>query len=414
MVNYDRESSAKTLVGACLSITVAVLFCLGFFYFSKEIVYKENPTTRVTKEISESSFILIENYPFVLYPMINRSPNISTFFKFFSIEAYQVNGSIQANKSSLYKLIVSPCESVWLGDQAKRIKNIELNSILCINPYKVIDPQKGMIDYKPRFGTTPEDEQINKVVIDVVIKKGQNKKITESFNSVDVSLISLTSFVNVSNYEQPVLQELESTLININSSLRKSTEFFFSTDKLTSDNGWMLPNIQTQEFIGKAGSSDFYGLVTDDNPRLATVFFTMKKIKEVYHREYVKLQTVLAQIGGIAKAFVMFGQVMVDQYASYVFFVKIANVKLKKRRVVTRDESGINIKREENDSSVNLGFFKYLFTTDETLSKEYGQVNLIKDMFDIRRINEELEIYREKKIIENSNLEVEQTIRFQR
>ena len=395
-INYDNQSKSTSLFGVCMSVLVGIVGIMAMIFFSMELVLKENPISRVSREIIESSTITIEEFPFLFFPLINRASNPAVFFDNFVINAYQFNGSLVDPDVVNYKLIVELCKPEYIPNYSEQKSNLQFNQIFCINPNKALHPKKGLIDWKARIGLDTETRILHKIFVDIDLKKGKSVDVVSNYVSVDVSLLSLRSFVNVANYSTPVSKEFTSTLINISTSIVKATEFLFSVNKLTTDSGWLLSSLDNEYFIGSAGSNDFFGLFDPKKPMLANMFFTLDRVGEVYYREYIKIQTVFAQVGGIIKSVALIAQFLVNQYSSYILFKTIAAenkmVRLRNEGSESRIQLGTAVKQEV----VELNFCKFLFSSTDNLNKLFCLEKTVKNAFDLKKIGSEIDAIKEK------------------
>jgi hypothetical protein len=148
------------------------------------------------------------------------------------------------------------------------------------------------------------------------------EKISSTIQNGMLSYLFTTYDVDPKNYENPLKRQLydEYNLLNANSSLEYSIQL--APKKFKSDNGLMFPDIKTFEGL------DYSMKIFNRNTRseyIFTITFEGNPSGAIYIRSYVKLQTVLTQIGGFIKTITMIGSIISMIFSKNFFFVLYFN-----------------------------------------------------------------------------------------
>lgn len=126
-------------------------------------------------------------------------------------------------------------------------------------------------------------------------------------------------FIDVNNYEEGVKQIKGKRYFIIDKEIFKRYEFEIKEISLTTDYGWLVVDKVKETFLSIDNVlQDFVSVETRENSNLfekncfAQIVFFMINDKTEYFREYVKIQTLAANVGGIIKIFIIVGYLIVN------------------------------------------------------------------------------------------------------
>ena len=127
------------------------------------------------------------------------------------------------------------------------------------------------------------------------------------------SIIYISNVIDNSNTTQPNKIKLQSTVLSINSLLKKTYNYYLRQNIYQSDFGYVFQEFESTTFY----TYDYY---TEDvnfgayyvGGNLGEISIRNSETISLYYRTFTKAQTVLANIGGIIKAIMILANIFVD------------------------------------------------------------------------------------------------------
>lgn len=152
-----------------------------------------------------------------------------------------------------------------------------------------------------------------------------NQALTD--NMMDVELVYFShyiqsSLVSPSNYTNGVGYNLQNEYFLLSKEIHKTFYYYFSLTKMNSDYGWMLQSDDYQKVLGY--SKKIYDFNIRSIDTIASILYYTNRDIDLYKREYQKVQTLAANVGGILKIFVTIGTFFVSFYNMSVFHSELA------------------------------------------------------------------------------------------
>lgn len=141
-------------------------------------------------------------------------------------------------------------------------------------------------------------------------------------NMVYISIYYQKLIIDPTLYETPMKKEIENIYYILDKKATKDIFIYFNSVKIVSDYGWLLEEKQSISEVGiKRYTTDVYNIAKNDpkdgNFQLAAITLHYSKDIELYNREYMKIQTLAANIGGIIKIIMVIGAGVTYMYNEY-------------------------------------------------------------------------------------------------
>jgi hypothetical protein len=339
---YHKGSSrVKTTLGGLFSVILLIftLFCIS--YFGSDIVQKQKPTYRFYKEYSNESTIAFPDFPLMIILTTNTGAVIKQPERYYYMDAVyyvlELDQQSKTFKSRGYSLYVEQCNSTMYPKYKELIDSpsngVPVSSAYCINPNK-INYLNGTIGTNEtlyalnEFGNLPSRFAFTRLHI--------CKNTTENGNScatpaeIDalmtmgtyISVFYVDNYINLNFYENPYVSFITNYAQAITKGICKANHIKVKTTKIFTDSGIILEDTDEINFHQVEGiSSDLI-----NNPDSLVLFYIeTTKMSDNYSRKYVKIQDLIANIGGLIKFLFTIASVIMSFYSEAYFTIDIAN-----------------------------------------------------------------------------------------
>jgi hypothetical protein len=332
---YNNSSKHTTVLGGILSILVGITFALGFYAFGKEIFLKELPTTIFSNEYRTSPerfnltqdkfnfFIGVQNTNVEYYidpSIINVKVALEKYTKVKS-----ANGDVSFKFDSV-KFDTEPCDlERHFGNLGYLFKDQPLNKLLCVDPKA----------YKQMFieGTFGQDTY-NYIQVQLsacenstipgspICKSEENIKKALGGGFFVLNLID--TIYNPKNYSSVNEYILRDYFTTMSSNYFKEFTFFYRNVDYVTDRGFLIEDEVTDKFLSLENSRELIDLRI--SPKIFLVAnIRLSNFKDKHLRRYVKIQEVVAQIGGLIKGIILFIHILFSAYAKTEYYLELAN-----------------------------------------------------------------------------------------
>jgi hypothetical protein len=357
-----KKTFSSTFTGV-LSILVVIISLLCTGYFGSELFVKSSPTVIVSKD-NEGIFpaVNVSNQGFLFMAGLEYA-NFSYYSDptIFEVNARRQviyndilpNGTVQQVVVNT-DIEMSLCSKYYKNeDLLEKNLNIPLDLFYCAKPNTAYIEGFWGATTSPYVNLRVEFTKCRNTT-----KNNFHCKSPDEINSIIqngyLSLDFTTYDVDPKNYENPLQRVFfnDYNLLNPNSSLEYSIDLFPKNFK--SDDGLMFEDIKILEgldynmriFNRNTPSDYIFSMVFQGNP-------TSTK----YIRSYVKLQTVLTQIGGFIKAIMLVGSLISMVFSKNFFFVLYLNQICNSSRFTNEGSiielSGSDIKEDKSNTKFN-------------------------------------------------------------
>ena len=337
----------KTTFGSIISVIVVVLMVLMTLAFGRDFYQRTNPQLVTSTQTSEKyKKHLVNNKNFTLAVRLEDpwgKPFKNDRFAFVSMAYTTINNTIDqgwvTTSENLIQLKQCTKDDISNIDFAQ---NNNLDSLLCPD-YKILYNFNFDKGYPTRFNITRQSNTIefggywdadfiNRISIKVdsclegsfnynfepCLSDADKEKIF-SLENLYLSMYFQQTTSDSSDYDDGIRTDIKNDFFRMDRYFTKQKYIFFVETILNTDYGWIL---QTSDYLYSLGSKstfiDIYAPPLVNGKRtqsmIGLVLLYGDRDTIYLKREYSKIQTLAAQVGGILKFFITCGHLIVSKF----------------------------------------------------------------------------------------------------
>jgi hypothetical protein len=358
-LHVNGEKVFKTFFTGTMSILMVSLSIAFTLYFGSELILKTSSNVIKTSEQITS---------FGPYKLSNDSYNVMIgmqdkyFRHFVDPSVFYVSGSMTIMKNIIFDktgevkplLLSYPVNVDLCSKFYKDSEIVEKDRVLSLDKYYCPEPNKSKMEgYR-----SSELSQFFQIKFNKCVNNTKNNNHCKSPDEIDKAIqgayvvYKLTSYrVNQRDFSQPIQRFLSHNynLLNAKLSLEYSVEYMpliiHSNDGLVINNDNIYEALDYEEKI-------FYKL-NDVNDSFVTFSFRGSDFSTVYYRNYVKIQSIIVQIGGFLQVITIFANLISNLFSeNFYFFYFLGNL-YPKFKIRTIQYKEIHIPMSQPPSSHN-------------------------------------------------------------
>lgn len=425
-------SSSKTLIGAFMSI-IFFTFC-GFvtLYLGRDIVDKQKPIARFSKDMRTTSEISLFYFPFSVVITDGFKNPIPGLDSLVTMTAWYYDLS---NATLIYKLYFERCdprqyytylyETLFHNTPPLPIDTFCLNSTkmrLTDNNYDDIGPiinqNFTIVNEYASMGS-----KYVSIHIDLCDEIRDNKTcaneddMIKNLSEFYVTFAFIDNYVSLQDFAQPQKPYVNSYTQMVNIGDSKRNYFRFKNTEITTDKGYILEDTELVSFY----QMDSYR--TDVSTQASNLYhFTVEgtRLVDTYDRKYVKIQDILSNIGGFFKFLMVIGQLLCFKYSELVMYFSISNQMFNydlntQENTATKitgvvhgwEGGGINMTHNQTKTVIMETNQKKILSNDvNRVKKRFSFINYIKALTCQRKNTKKYDIYSKCVNIIDSYMEI--------
>lgn len=332
--NYNGSNKTGSKLGGGASVILAILLALLIVGFGQDFFKRTNPNViRESKDDGTVSIFNITNHKLslafrVMYgDLVSVRDYTGVYINTYLYQYKKVKGDwVPVTQGKKFELV--KCTEDMVSSKEEFV-NSGFENYLC-----------PIFDNTTLGGIWGASEYVGYFYLDVVLCKdgmknndGQDCQSEEETNKLinnDTQLyfsqIVPQTVATPTNYHKGIRTSYSMEYFRLSSQLTKVYYYFFIETIMKTDYGWILKDERIDSLIGLNKVKYDYNLrnAQIDNI-LATTIYYFGRETDVYRREYSKIQTLSANIGGILKLFIMFFQFLVSYYNRKIFESQMGN-----------------------------------------------------------------------------------------
>jgi hypothetical protein len=339
---YRNSSTAKSILGGILTFFAIIFAIYSILYFGIDIITKKNPITRFSKNYLNESKIYLTDFPFLLRH-VDGSNQVIDIEKFINYDVILYNNRLNMNTGdqifSMDKLFMEKCdiEKHFYGKlrdfYSNPLNQIPISSSYCLNPTKIqymngtlVENQKDLYFMHEAGGTWSQWINIVATYKDcnktLDINCIENDEKIKMLDGTYYQTIFTDNYVDLNSYESPVNLYPITVGTDISYGIRKNNYFRILNSHIETDSGYIMENKITSNFLRMDNIRNDISL--SKNIIYAQILETVK-FEELNYRRYIKVQDLIANIGGLIKFVIMFGTLLSHYYSKYNFYFNLSN-----------------------------------------------------------------------------------------
>ena len=335
-LKFDSKIKFTTNIGGAFTIIYITIFIILFISSGTDMINHSNPNSSFSKIYVPFPEVLnfSKNGYFFVFGLQNNQ-----FSHYYDESIYNVTFVIESFNSSV------PYVPTYTNIPFERCKvdNLPLNEDLRDSFMKLADNISDLLCFKNdldgAIGIKGTWDNLDYVDIQININKcsnssDPNKPICKSQEEIDSAIkggyfafYSTETIIDTQIYNNPGKKNVYDYYTPISSAIKRSLFRYLSSTYLMSDNGWITQNLEMTTYGNLDSDKEYFDIVNDStsNEYFMSMIIRKSSYDYIYKRDYKKVQTVLAEMGGFLKISFMVFNFLAYIFSNHIYFEKISN-----------------------------------------------------------------------------------------
>lgn len=323
----DKSLIYKTNLGAIVTMLIVIASAILAFMFGKEIYERKIPQVSLSRTyLSESKFVLGEDFPVFFLVSDVKGKFISNFDQYFSPVAYKLNrtNSKTVHFSEFYK-VTEKCQMKHFKGLSGKISDSEINSLLDL-PYICFNfDSEAVIENGYGFTNSSYINMAFRTCNKNLPNSNCAADLDQMVKEVYVRFHFLNNYVDSHDYNNPLKYYIDVITQQVSTGSLKRNYVRILKDRFISDNGWLLESEVITDFLSFQDVKLEINSPSPSYPNdLYWITVESPQVRNYYFRNYMKIQDLFAKIGGIINAFVIISKVIFFHYLRYKYLFEIS------------------------------------------------------------------------------------------
>jgi hypothetical protein len=315
---HKSSKRVKTVIGGIITSIISIFTLYCAIYFGRGILTKDNPSSRFSKSFTDSSRVRSVDRPYVVYFANTFGVQYTNPERYFTLTGLSFPVTDTGLAGELTDVFMDKCDiDVHLAKYKDLYANKNLANALCSNPHKMRYHNGTVVEYDSIYF---ENEYIGLPSVFIAYSLGSCVNTTENGNKcapqeeIDqvenglyMTVLLLDEYINLNDYEKPSTQYIYPYTINISPKVSKNTHVVYKNTYITTDAGLIMEDPSTIN-ISQIDSLKTVQITTG----YYIFYFESTKITDNYNRKYVKIQDLVASIGGLIKFIYVFSSILIS------------------------------------------------------------------------------------------------------
>lgn len=308
-LKIKKNSSSDTFIGGVLTFLTFTLLTVAAWTTGRDILYKTKPSINLEDKllIQRSNLTLDKHsFPFSI-ALQDDSNNVYYYPQYFKFEVLSNSVSNVDGTSSLTSLELESCRSSHFPKFSEDLFNSTgMSRYWCVK------------DQNLTVGGYWDELSIKYAIIRIKLCKNETSNntcapIEEIINFMNIRALSWciyiqNSIINTKNYNEPVSFFILNLYKNIRISSTKLYNVFIREQQIETDKGIIFEDFEIKSSMAYDFADNDDNDPTDIGTLLDINLFSTNHMP-IFHRNYLKVQTLLANLGGLAKALMIFSYI---------------------------------------------------------------------------------------------------------
>ena len=332
--SFNSEKQIKSCFGATLSLVLGILGLLGFGFFGIEMISKKNVRSTESTISVEESVLPLSELPVLIY-MHSRGVQLNLNLQFRRAVKFRAELKVsvpdeQNNlKMETRQIPVISCASVQLNEKAEAVlieRKFDKRGFLCLdlNALKTPEEEKSLRNNAGTIGSRYLEVIITKC--DKKLDPNCDDFLEKSLPNFSISAMLPDYQLDISNFNSPLTYLLKSTSALINKDFNSGKLIAMENNQLQSDVGWLFNSVENTNYFIQGSERYTFAPYNELDKELYKLMIDAPNVLKKYSRSYVKLQEVIANVGGFMKALMMIASFINKGYSDYIFLKRIEAV----------------------------------------------------------------------------------------
>jgi hypothetical protein len=324
-LNAFSSSRYKTQIGGLLTVASGLAILVLSLYFVAEMFQRSNLSILSNEEINHNPFYNFSAWPFLITVLDQNGNNFKEPDRIFQVNAaYMYFDSSMQLQIEPMKMVICDKEEYY-GEYLKYF-NLSVREFYCLDktdssnknrtlwgkfgdivPYGFINIYVNKCDYTSKTSNCYSEEEIN-------------SKLAIGY----MTLSWLDNFIDHKNTTQAAQLYMKAVSNEFSVSLGKKYFLNYRQVDYYTDIGYVFTDQNVEKFYTM---EPFYesSSLNPTSLSLLSLFITNSQTLQVYHRSYLKLQNLLANIGGVIKGVVFIAILLENFLIHNMYTIDIMN-----------------------------------------------------------------------------------------
>lgn len=349
-LEINNSGKFRSFQGSLLSFVNLVVIIVLTAFFGRELYERKLPSVISATKFKPESRMHIKDFQHSMIFWNEDASLIKNPLNYFRarihILEFEKSEFIQSQYDDNIKFV--NCEkrhfSSWIGT----VDDIVLENHLKFSPFCFDYPE----DYY--FLNTRDETSFKQITYDITICDPSVESCPDDLEQVVkkafLGFYLRDNYIDETDYESPINYNIATLLNKFIYGSTKEIIFDVSKTYFQTDDGWLLESLSLQE------SSKISKILTETTPpskdypnSLMWIILASPRLGTTYQRRYMKIQDLLAKIGGLINAMIIISKLFFYHYLRYLY-------NLYKNKIVYRiicERNNVNVK-DINESNQDL------------------------------------------------------------
>jgi hypothetical protein len=340
LIKYKNHTTAKTPLGGCLSLAIICFLLYTMVYFSQDLFQRTKPFIRYIKFFSSDQKVVLKDFPIFFNILSNAAVSYNNPEYFTITPVYfelVIDPSTSMLSTKISNLFAEPCDPLeHLPEQYRDFvldpkNNVPFSSSQCLNPRK-IQWYNGKLDNNYTLFIQNDWAVINSKWVYLEISKcdrthqkcAKEEEIEKVLSGADINVqvYYIDNYLDLNDYSKPNKLFFSTQTTAISSGFLKLNNMRIKNTYIKTDDGMVIENNNDQEIYQVESMKND---ILVHNTKLYGLNLENPRVKDQFYRKYVKIQDLIASIGGTIKFLITASILLNSFYSSKQFIFNLSN-----------------------------------------------------------------------------------------
>lgn len=296
---HQGKDTYKSVIGGLYSSIIIIFTAIIGGMFSTDVVFRLNPSVLMSQEILKNSVINFTQIPLSIH-FVDINTESDELFSIFYIDLILYQISDKGLNRTILTNVIDKCnfENQTLYDPSMNglFNNVNnsLKGVYCL--------KRDLLELYVKNGFSEPDSTFINIRFHSCIEGSPKcpKNVNLLINNGYIVLRLADSYVDSSNFSEPIKYRQASFTVKVTSGLTKRYYYRITRNLYKSDEGWMFQSLKLNDYysIVSGGNELSFQTPIDGYQPLFWATFESPTLRIVTQRSYMKIQDFFANIGG--------------------------------------------------------------------------------------------------------------------
>lgn len=327
--NYNESRRIHSFFGVSLTILLCVLTITMTFVIGQDLYLKNEPSITESQNFNSNSELELGANRGLMFAFRNNAGNLIEKDYFTKLKSSGVLSTIvdsNVEEQNEYSLMMASCDNTEFDFITKYSPgDIITQKSFCIKTHNIYPRIKNPYRY------------FNSALFTVYLS------ICENMNSSDCSTLRnmvksidvyyVDTYLDPFDYSNPIKYFLNNSIVDV--SVKFGTDIYFSIKNsiFESDNGWIFSTNNSKAFF----EINIANKITTTTSYYIGINFSVSQTSSQYKRQYLKIQDIIASVGGFVNGFIIVCKVLFIDYFEFLYLMKVNKLIIKENKKLVQN-----------------------------------------------------------------------------